>query len=72
MNYTDPARKIVAYRLTPVFEVEPGGFSTAAVITCIATGEYLDGMGGGGEFLSPKVVDILRGGGCTITKDARS
>ncbi len=62
-------RKIVAYRLTPVFEMEPGGIATAALMTCMATGKILDGMGGGGDFLAPEVVDALRGGGCTITKD---
>lgn len=63
------SKKIVAYRLVPVFEIEEGAFATAAVMTCMATGEVLDGMGGGGEFLAPRIVDMLRGGGCTITKD---
>ena len=62
-------RKIVAYRVTPVFEPEPGGVATAAVMICMATGKILDGMGGGGEFIAPDVVNMLRGGGCTITKD---
>lgn len=62
-------RKIIAYRLEPVYELAEGGFVTAAVMSCMATGEMLEGMGGGGEFLSPKVVNLLRGGGCTIIKD---
>jgi len=62
-------RKIVASRVTQVFEPEPGGVATAAVMRCMATGKILDGMGGGGEFIAPDVVNMLRGGGCTITKD---
>lgn len=62
-------RKLIAYRLTPVYELEPGSLATAAVMQCMATGETLSGMGGGGEYLSPKVVETLRGGGCVITKD---
>ena len=64
-------RKVIAYRLSPVFETEEGGFATAAIMSCMATGEVLSGMGGGGDFLSPRVVEVLRGGGCTITKDER-
>lgn len=66
----------IAYRLTPLYpeEFSPGPrgqerMFSAAVIQCIATGEILAGMGGGGEFLAPGVVETLRGGGCTITKD---
>lgn len=63
-------RKIVAYRLEPVFEIEPGGIATAAVMQCMATGEYLSGMGGGGDYLAPGVVEMLRGGDCVIIKGA--
>ena len=38
-------------------------------MTCMATGQVLSGMGGGGNYLAPAVVEMLRGGGCTITKD---
>ena len=31
-------------------------------MTCLATGEVLSGMGGGGLFLSPEVMERLRGG----------
>jgi hypothetical protein len=50
----------IAYRLTPVRETEPGGIATAAVMTCMATGRILSGMGGGGLYLAPEVVDALR------------
>lgn len=50
----------IAYRLTPVRETPPGGMATAAVMTCMATGRVLSGMGGGGQYLSPEVVDALR------------
>lgn len=60
----------IAYRLQPVYAAGPGTIQTAALMTCMATGEVLDGMGGGGDFLSPKVVELLRGGDCTITKGA--
>jgi len=50
----------IAYRLTPVREIEPGGIATAAVMTCMATGRTLSGMGGGGTYLAPEVVDAIR------------
>ena len=52
--------KIIAYRLEPVHENLPGGIATAAVMTCMATGETLSGMGGGGDYLSPAFVDTLK------------
>lgn len=61
--------QVIAYRLTPVYPAAANSIATAAAITCMATGKMLDGMGGGGLFLSPEVVEMLRGGGCTITKD---
>lgn len=55
--------KIIAYRLEPVYEnTDPNVLMTAAVMQCMATGEYLSGMGGGGEYLSPSVATSLRGG----------
>lgn len=53
-------RKIIAYRLEPVHELESGSIATAAVMQCMATGEILEGMGGGGDFLSPGVVEAFR------------
>lgn len=50
---------VVAYRLHPVYEIEPGGIATAAVMSCMATGRTLSGMGGGGRFLAPEVVRAL-------------
>lgn len=51
---------VIAYRLSPVRDVPAGGIATAAVMTCMATGEILYGMGGGGSYLSAKVVEALR------------
>lgn len=58
-------RKIIAYQLQPVYETPPDEFAmeTAALMTCLATGEVLSGMGGGGLFLSPEVVERLRAAG---------
>jgi len=50
----------IAYRLSPVRETEPGSIATAAVMTCMATGRMLSGMGGGGLYLAPEVVESLR------------
>lgn len=58
-------RKTLYYRLEPVVEPPADAgpqIATAAVVTCLATGRMLDGMGGGGEFLSVEVVDALRRG----------
>lgn len=56
-------RPTIAYRLTPVKELEPGGIGTAAVMTCMASGRLLSGMGGGGMYLAPDVVEALRASG---------
>lgn len=53
---------IIGYRLEPVHESQPGSIQTAAVMTCMATGKELSGMGGGGDFISPEVFASLRGG----------
>jgi hypothetical protein len=53
---------VVAYRLEPVPGRPAGDVASAAVMTCVATGEILCGAGGGGEFLSPGVVAALRSG----------
>lgn len=59
--------KIIAYRLEPVYEHDfspgPRGrerMFSAAVMSCMVTGQALAGMGGGGEYLSPVVVDGFR------------
>ena len=54
---------IIAYRLEPVREPAEPTIMTAAVMTCIATGRTLSGMGGGGDHLSPAIVDALRADG---------
>lgn len=56
------SEKVIAYRLVPVLPPAPGSLSTAAVMQCALTGEFLSGSGGGGLYLSPKVVDELRRG----------
>lgn len=61
--------KTIAYRLTPVQETPPGGIATAAVMTCMATGETLSGMGGGGTYLAPRIVDALRAPGAKAILD---
>lgn len=64
------SKRILCYRLEPVYE-DPRtrlGLSTAAVATCMATGEILDGMGGGGLFLSKKIVDALNAGVNNVAK----
>ena len=61
----------IAYRLQPVKETPPGGIATAAVMSCAATGETLSGMGGGGLFLSPRIVDALRAPGAKAIVDQK-
>jgi hypothetical protein len=61
--------KTIAYRLTPIQETPPGGIATAAVMTCMATGEMLSGMGGGGTYLSPRIVEALRAPGAKAIVD---
>lgn len=58
-------RRIKYYRIEPVYEDPPGyeGFATAAVVTCMATNETLDGMGGGGDFISVEIYAALRNNG---------
>lgn len=55
-------QKIQYWRLSPVYEPDPtkGPYmATAALVQCMATGETLDTMGGGGKFLSNYIVDAL-------------
>ncbi len=61
--------KTIAYRLTPIQETPPGGIATAAIMTCMATGEMLSGMGGGGTYLSPRIVEALRAPGAKAILD---
>lgn len=58
----ETGRKVKYYRIEPVYEDPPGyeGFATAAVVTCMVTGEMLDGMGGGGDFISVDTYQALR------------
>lgn len=58
-------RRIKYYRIEPVYEDPPGyvGFATAAVVSCMATGQMLDGMGGGGDFISVEIYEALRNKG---------
>lgn len=57
--------RIKYYRIEPVYEDPPGyaGFATAAVVSCMATGRMLDGMGGGGDFISIEIYEALRNRG---------
>ena len=49
----ETGRKVKYWRLEPVYENDnPEMFVTAAVVHCMVTGEMLDGMGGGGYFMS--------------------
>jgi hypothetical protein len=58
-------RQPYAYRVEPIYPRDPNKemLVTAAVMTCMATGRMLDGMGGGGQFLAPEIVDGLRNQG---------
>ena len=47
------------YILSPVYPQEGFGFATAAIITCVATGEILSGSGGPSLGISTKIVDAL-------------
>jgi hypothetical protein len=60
-------RKIAYYLLTPVFEreAEDMTLASAAVVSCLATGEYLSGSGSPGIGLSSGVVKGLRDGVAT-------
>lgn len=57
--------RIKYYRIEPVYEDPPDyiGFATAAVVSCMATGKFLDGMGGGGDFISIEIYEALRNNG---------
>jgi hypothetical protein len=52
-------RELLYYRLTPIFKQAPGGFATAAIQECMATGKVLSGSGGGGLALSKDIVRAL-------------
>lgn len=56
-------RKIIAYSLSPVYErdteIDGIAFTTAALMTCMFSGETIETMGGGGQYLSPEVVRKL-------------
>lgn len=52
-------RDLLYYKVTPIFRQEPGGFATAAIQECMATGKILSGSGGGGLALSKELVHAL-------------
>lgn len=52
-------REVRAWRITPVFDPEPGSICNAGTTLCIASGEYLLGTDVG-EALSPAIVRQLR------------
>jgi len=65
------------YELIPVYPRKPESPPTlvsAACVTCMATGEILDGMGGPALALSPKIVDAIdmrkQGGRPRVVLDA--
>lgn len=64
--FEETKRKVKYYRVEPVYK-EPfwyeGSIMTAALVTCMATGETLDGMGGGGDFISIDIYHALRNNG---------
>lgn len=75
MPQIDPERELVGWSLKPIYSdpdpTPPGymSFATAAVMSCIATGEMIAGMGGPGYALSAKVVkslDRTHGGGGAV------
>ena len=43
-------------------EINTGGISTAAVISCIACGSIIAGMGGGGDHLCDPCYHVIRTG----------
>jgi hypothetical protein len=67
-------REVLYYKVTPVFRQEGMAIGTACVATCMATGEYLSGQGGGGDFLKKEIVDALNmrktGGTARVILDA--
>lgn len=52
-------RKVICYKVTPIFEMERGQIGTACMATCMATGEHVSSSGGGGDFLKKEIVDAL-------------
>lgn len=56
------ARKVVAYRITPIYEdfMQPGRLYNSGTTMCMASGEYLQPTDIGDDALSPKIVDELR------------
>lgn len=53
-------KKIIGYKLVPVYD-DPGEFIVnAAVMSCCISGEYLSGHSGGGLFIAPELVEKLQ------------
>jgi hypothetical protein len=65
MPHIDPERELVGWSLSPIYsdpDPTPPGYmniATAAVMTCIATGQAIAGNGGPGYALSAPVVEAL-------------
>ncbi len=65
MPHIDPERELVGWSLSPIYSdpdpTPPGyvSFATAAVMSCIATGQMISGNGGPGYALSAKIVEQL-------------
>jgi hypothetical protein len=57
-DYTKPA---YAYRIDPIWPRSSAnmGFATAAVMDCMVSGKMLSGSGGGGDYISPEVYELL-------------
>ncbi len=53
-------KKILGYKLVPIYD-DPGEFIVnAAVMSCCISGEYLSGHSGAGLFIAPKLYNKLQ------------
>ena len=76
-DWSDYEKGPIYYRLEPVYspkEGAPPSLASAACVTCMSTGEILDGCGGPGLALSPRIVDAIdmvkQGGKPRVVLDA--
>ncbi len=53
-------KKIIAYKLVPIYEPEVLGMVSACMMQCAVTGQTLSTSGGGPEVISPKVYDKIK------------
>ena len=53
-------KKPIAYRLVPVYPPDAESISSAAMMQCMYSGVTLSSRGGGGDVLSPEIVNDLR------------